>query len=106
MLKKLKFLLKNYYKIEYLVEHMRELTYIIDNLEVYKKMDKDIYELANKVKDYEARLIPLERNKSEKGDKNYSIAGVPKGQKDYVLGLIEETGDKVLEEKMKRRGEK
>ena len=106
MLKKLKFLLKNYYKIEYLVEHMRELTYIIDNLEVYKKMDKDIYELANKVKDHEARLIPLERNKSEKGDKKYSIAGVPKGQKEYVLGLIDAKGDRVLEEKMKKRGEK
>ena len=52
------------------------------------------------------QFITLESKKKEKKGPGYAIDGVPKGQKDYILGLLREDGESVLEEKMKERGNK
>lgn len=97
MIKKLKYLLKNYYKLVYLVEHLKEIQYLVDYLEDFKSMDKDIYELKKKVEELE---------NIKRGTKRYSIAGVPKGQKDYVVGLLKKDDSNSLENKMRSNLEK
>lgn len=97
MIKKLKYLLKNYDKITYLLEHFKELNYLVTYLEELKSMDKDIYELKHKV---------LELENIKKSTKRYSVAGVPKGQKDYVLGLLKKDDSNSLENQMRSNLEK
>lgn len=99
MIKKLCYILKNYYKITYVVEHIKEFSFLVENYEVIRDIDKDVYELKEK-------MVTLESKKSGNNAKSYSIAGVPKGQKDYVLGLISDTEEDVLEKKMMKRGDK
>lgn len=99
MIKKLRYILKNYYKIAYVVEHCKEIAFLVENYELIRDLDKDVYKLKEK-------MTMLESKKAGNNTKSYSIAGVPKGQKDYVLGLINKTGEDVLEKKMMKRGDK
>ena len=99
MLKKLRYILKNYYKFAYIVEHTKEIAFLVENYELIRDLDKDVYKLKEKI-------VTLESKKAGNNTKSYSIAGVPKGQKDYVLGLIDESGGDVLEKKMMKRGDK
>ena len=99
MLKKLRYILKNYYKFAYIVEHIKEIAFLVENYELIRDLDKDVYKLKE-------QMTMLESKKAGNNTKSYSIAGVPKGQKDYVLGLIDESGGDVLEKKMMKRGDK
>ena len=99
MIKKLRYILKNYYKFAYIVEHIKEISFLVDNYELIRDLDKDVYKLKE-------QMVTLESKKKEKKGPGYAIDGVPKGQKDYILGLLREDGESVLEEKMKERGNK
>ena len=99
MLKKLRYILKNYYKFAYIVEHIKEISFLVENYELIRDLDKDVYKLKE-------QMVTLESKKKEKKGPGYAIDGVPKGQKDYILGLLREDGESVLEEKMKERGNK
>lgn len=99
MIKKLRYILKNYYKFAYIVEHIKEISFLVDNYELIRDLDKDVYKLKE-------QIVTLESKKKEKKGPGYAIDGVPKGQKEYILGLLREDGESVLEEKMKERGNK
>ena len=99
MIKKLRYILKNYYKFAYIVEHTKEIAFLVENYELIRDLDKDVYKLKE-------QIVTLESKKKEKKGPGYAIDGVPKGQKDYILGLLREDGESVLEEKMKERGNK
>lgn len=99
MIKKLRYILKNYYKIAYVVEHCKEIAFLVENYELIRDLDKDVYKLKE-------QIVTLESKKKEKKGPGYAIDGVPKGQKEYILGLLREDGESVLEEKMKERGNK
>ena len=99
MLKKLRYILKNYYKFAYIVEHIKEISFLVENYELIRDLDKDVYKLKE-------QIVTLESKKKEKKGPGYAIDGVPKGQKEYILGLLREDGESVLEEKMKERGNK
>ena len=93
MLKKLRYLLKNYDKIKYYVDRYDKLQYLIDYSSEIER-------------DYDNRLSKLEEKINNiKEKKKFSIAGVPKGQKEYVVGLLKQDGESVLEEKMRKRGD-
>ena len=98
MIKKLRYILKNYYNLNYLITHIKEITFLVENYDLITTLYEDVYELKEKVKEFS--------EKPSKDKKKYSIAGVPKGQKEYVLGLMEETGDSVLDKKLNKRGDK
>ena len=117
MIKKLRYILKNYYKFAYIVEHIKEISFLVDNYELIRDLDKDVYELkdttaaldehiCNVEKSMRENFITLESKKKEKKGPGYAIDGVPKAQKEYILGLLREDGESVLEEKMKERGNK
>ena len=99
MIKKLRYILKNYYKFAYIVEHIKEISFLVDNYELIRDLDKDVYKLKE-------QMVTLESKKKEKKGPGYAIDGVPKAQKEYILGLLREDGESVLEEKMKERGNK
>lgn len=99
MIKKLRYILKNYYKFAYIVEHIKEISFLVENYELIRDLDKDVYKIKE-------QIVTLESKKKEKKGPGYAIDGVPKGQKDYILGLLREDGESVLEEKMKERGNK
>ena len=99
MIKKLRYILKNYYKFAYIVEHTKEIAFLVENYELIRDLDKDVYKLKE-------QMVMLESKKKEKKGPGYAIDGVPKGQKEYILGLLREDGESVLEEKMKERGTK
>lgn len=99
MIKKLRYILRNYYKFAYIVEHIKEISFLVDNYELIRDLDKDVYKLKE-------QIVTLESKKKEKKGPGYAIDGVPKGQKEYILGLLREDGESVLEEKMKERGNK
>lgn len=99
MLKKLRYILKNYYKFAYVVEHIKEISFLVENYELIRDLDKDVYKLKE-------QIVTLESKKKEKKGPGYAIDGVPKAQKEYILGLLREDGESVLEEKMKERGNK
>lgn len=99
MIKKLRYILKNYYKFAYIVEHTKEIAFLVENYELIRDLDKDVYKLKE-------QIVTLESKKKEKKGPGYAIDGVPKRQKEYILGLLSEDGESVLEEKMKERGNK
>lgn len=99
MIKKLRYILKNYYKFAYIVEHIKEIIFLVENYELIRDLDRDVYKLKE-------QIVTLESKKKEKKGPGYAIDGVPKGQKEYILGLLREDGESVLEEKMKERGNK
>lgn len=99
MIKKLRYILKNYYKFAYIVEHTKEISFLVENYELIRDLDKDVYKLKE-------QIVTLESKKKEKKGPGYAIDGVPKAQKEYILGLLREDGESVLEEKMKERGNK
>lgn len=99
MIKKLRYILKNYYKFAYIVEHIKEISFLVENYELIRDLDKDVYKLKE-------QIVTLESKKKEKKGPGYAIDGVPKAQKEYILGLLREDGESVLEEKMKERGNK
>lgn len=99
MIKKLRYILKNYYKFAYIVEHIKEIVFLVENYELIRDLDKDVYKLKE-------QIVTLESKKKEKKGPGYAIDGVPKGQKEYILGLLREDGESVLEEKMRERGNK
>lgn len=99
MIKKLRYILRNYYKFAYIVEHIKEISFLVENYELIRDLDKDVYKLKE-------QIVTLESKKKEKKGPGYAIDGVPKGQKEYILGLLREDGESVLEEKMKERGNK
>lgn len=99
MIKKLRYILKNYYKFAYIVEHTKEIAFLVENYELIRDLDKDVYKLKE-------QIVTLESKKKEKKGPGYAIDGVPKGQKEYILELLREDGESVLEEKMKERGNK
>lgn len=99
MIKKLRYILKNYYKFAYIVEHIKEIAFLVENYELIRDLDRDVYKLKE-------QIVTLEGKKKEKKGPGYAIDGVPKGQKEYILGLLREDGESVLEEKMRERGNK
>lgn len=93
MLKKLRYVFKNYDRLKYLVDNFDELQYLVDYSHELRAA-------------YEDRLSKLEEKvNNTKERKKFSIAGVPKGQKEYVVGLLKQDGESVLEEKMRKRGD-